>query len=63
MRLESDLPAKAFSSGRGQTLTEYLLIVLFIGIAGFSAYAGLGLGIKAFTNSIVTFVTAVWIAL
>lgn len=50
--------AKMLKSRNGQTLTEYALIVLVVGLAAFSTYAGFGLGVKAFTNNIVTLVTA-----
>ena len=41
------LLAKMRKSSNGQTLTEYSMVVLFVGVAAYSAYAGLGLGIKA----------------
>ena len=42
-------------SNKGQTMAEYALIVFFVGIAAYSAYSGLGLGIKAVANNLVTF--------
>jgi len=49
------LVARIREGPRGQTMTEYVLIVAAIAVAGYVAYQGLEGGI----NSIVTNVTAV----
>jgi hypothetical protein len=38
-------------------MTEYSIIVLFVGLAAFSAYSGLGFGLKAFASNVVAFVS------
>ena len=50
-------------SNKGQTMTEYALIMFFVGIAAYSAYSGLGVGIKAVANNLVTFMQAAVAAL
>jgi Flp pilus assembly pilin Flp len=45
---------KARESRKGQTMTEYVLIIAAIAVAGYVAYQGLEGGI----NSIITSVTA-----
>jgi Flp pilus assembly pilin Flp len=42
-------------SNKGQTMTEYALIVMFVGLAAYAAYAGVGLEVKAVANNLVTF--------
>jgi len=39
---------------KGQTLTEYALIMLFVGLAAFSAYLGVGRSINLVTNVLTT---------
>jgi Flp pilus assembly pilin Flp len=63
MELKKALLAKVRKSGKGQTMTEYSIIVLFVGLAAYSAYAGLGLGIKAFASNVVTFIATAVAAL
>ena len=48
-----------FGFRKGQTLTEYSLIVMFVGIAAYSAYEGLGVAIKDFSTMVLNFITAV----
>ena len=43
---------------KGQTMTEYSIILLFVGLAAFSAYSGLGVGLKSFAGNVVTFVAS-----
>lgn len=43
---------------KGQTLTEYALIMLFVGIAAFSAYLGVGRSINAVTEVLTTSLNA-----
>jgi Flp pilus assembly pilin Flp len=50
-------------SNKGQTMTEYSLIVLFVGIAAYAAYTGVGLGVKAVANNLVTFISTAVAAL
>ena len=45
---------KARESGKGQTMTEYVLIIAAIAVAGYTAYVGLEGGI----NGIIANVTA-----
>lgn len=63
MELKRGVLAKARRSSRGQTMTEYSMIVLVVGVAAYSAYAGLGVGIKAFTQYVTTFLAAAVAAL
>lgn len=63
MDLKNAVLAKVRKWGKGQTMTEYSLIVLFVGVAAYSAYAELGLGVKAFADSLITFVTTAAAAL
>ncbi len=51
--------AKMRKSSNGQTFTEYSMVVFFVGVAAYSAYAGLGLGIKAFAENLATFFATV----
>jgi hypothetical protein len=48
---------------KGQTMTEYALIVLFVGVAAYAAYAGVGLGVKAVANNLMTFISTAVAAL
>jgi Flp pilus assembly pilin Flp len=43
---------------KGQTMTEYSIILFFVGLAAFSAYSGLGVGLKSFAGNVVTFVAS-----
>jgi Flp pilus assembly pilin Flp len=43
-------------SNKGQTMTEYSLIVLFVGVAAYAAYSGVGLSVKVVTDNLVTFI-------
>jgi hypothetical protein len=43
---------------KAQTLTEYSLIVMFVGLAAFSAYEGLGVAIKSFSTMVLNFINA-----
>ena len=54
---------KAQNWQKGQTMTEYSLIVLFVGIAAYAAYTGVGLGVKAVANNLVTFISTAVAAL
>jgi hypothetical protein len=42
---------------KGQTMAEYSIILLFVGLAAFSAYSELGFGLKAFASNVVAFVS------
>jgi Flp pilus assembly pilin Flp len=50
----NSLLVKARESEKGQTMTEYVLIIAAIAVAGYTAYVGLEGGI----NTIITSVTA-----
>jgi hypothetical protein len=67
MKLNQGLLAKAREVGkgqtRGQTMTEYSIILLFVGLAAYSAYSGLGLGLKAVAGNVVSFVSTAVAAL
>jgi Flp pilus assembly pilin Flp len=62
MALRSAL-GKVREWGKGQTMTEYSLIVLFVGLAAFTAYEGLGLGVRSFTDNVTSFISAAVAAL
>jgi Flp pilus assembly pilin Flp len=61
MELKKGFLARVRKSGKGQTkgqtMTEYSIIVLFVGLAAFSAYSELGFGLKAFASNVVAFVS------
>jgi hypothetical protein len=42
----------------GQTLTEYSMVLMFVGLAAFSAYEGLGVAIKDFSAMVLNFINA-----
>ncbi|HLK85826.1 MAG TPA: hypothetical protein VKT27_04900 [Candidatus Binataceae bacterium] len=63
MRILKELSDRTWRSERGQTLTEYSIIMLLVAVAAYSAYEGLGLGVKAFTGNILTYLSAVVAAL
>jgi Flp pilus assembly pilin Flp len=54
MNFLNQLVVKARQSKKGQTMTEYVLIIAAIAVAGYTAYVGLEGGI----NTIITSVTA-----
>jgi hypothetical protein len=55
--------AKARKSNLGQTFTEYSIILLLVAVAAYSAYAGLGFGVKSFAGNVVTFIATAVAAL
>jgi hypothetical protein len=57
MGLRKRVSAKARKSSKGQTFTEYSMVLFFVGIAAYSAYSGIGVGLKAAAQSVVTFIT------
>jgi Flp pilus assembly pilin Flp len=63
MALRNGVLAKARRSCTGQTMTEYSLIVFFVGVAAYAAYTGMGLGVKAFTNDVLSFISTAVAAL
>ena len=63
MRSLTKLSGRMQKSERGQTFAEYAIVMLLIAIAAFSAYEGLGLGVKAFAGNVVTFVSTAVAAL
>jgi hypothetical protein len=58
MGWNKDLWQKARVIIKGQTLTEYALIMLFVGLAAFSAYLGLGRSVNAVANVLTTSLNA-----
>ena len=44
-------------------MTEYSLVVLFVGLAAYSAYETLGLGIKVIAKNLITFINMALAAL
>jgi len=67
MELRGGLLAKVRKCGKGQTkgqtMTEYSLIVLFVGLAAYGAYSGLGLGVKAVAGNLTNFLATLVAAL
>ena len=63
MRIFKELSGRMQTSERGQTLTEYSIIMLLVAVAAYSAYEGLGLGVKAFAGNILTYLSAAVAAL
>jgi Flp pilus assembly pilin Flp len=63
MELKKGLLAKVRKSGRGQTMTEYSIIMLVVGLAAYGAYSGLGLGVKAVAANLSAFLATVVAAL
>ncbi len=63
MRILKELSGRMQASERGQTLTEYSIIMLLVAVAAYSAYEGLGLGVKAFAGNILTYLSAAVAAL
>jgi hypothetical protein len=43
---------------KGQTMTEFSIILLFVGLAAYSAYSGLGLGVKTFAGNVVSLIAS-----
>jgi hypothetical protein len=63
MELGNMALAKVRESRKGQTLTEYSFVLFFVGLAAYSAYTGLGIGLKTFANGVVSLVSAAVAAL
>ena len=63
MRILKKSSGRMQTSERGQTLTEYSIIMLLVAVAAYSAYEGLGLGVKAFAGNILTYLSAAVAAL
>lgn len=47
----------------GQTLTEYSLLILAIGLAAFTAFLSMGNGMNQITNGLITFLNSAITAL
>jgi len=56
MKLKSGFSAKLRGLSKGQTLTEYSIVLLLVGIAAFGAYTGLGLAAKVVAGNILNFI-------
>ncbi len=67
MELRKGLLAKLRKSGKGQTkgqtMTEYSILMLVVGLAAYGAYSGLGLGVKAIASNLSNFLATVVAAL
>jgi Flp pilus assembly pilin Flp len=63
MELKKGLLAKERKLGKGQTMTEYSIIMLFVAVAAYGAYSELGVGVKAVAGNVVTFVASAVAAL
>jgi Flp pilus assembly pilin Flp len=63
MALRRGVFARGPKSCTGQTMTEYSLIVFFVGLAAYAAYAGMGLEVKSFTDNILSFISSAVAAL
>jgi len=58
MRYLNKLTVKARESRKGQTMTEYVLIIAAIAVAGYTAYVGLEGGINGILASLTTTLSA-----
>ena len=54
MNVLSKLIVKARESKKGQTMTEYVLIIAAIAVAGYTAYVGLEGGINNIISNVTT---------
>ena len=59
MRFLSRMLVKARESRKGQTMTEYVLIIAAIAVAGYTAYVGLEGGINNIIANVTTTLSAV----
>ncbi|HVB79604.1 MAG TPA: hypothetical protein VNE82_06600 [Candidatus Binataceae bacterium] len=55
MELKNGVLERVRKLTNGQTMTEYSLIVLFVGLAAFSAYSEIGLEIKVVASNLISF--------
>ena len=58
MRYLSRMLVKARESRKGQTMTEYVLIIAAIAIAGYTAYVGLEGGINGIIGNVTATLSA-----
>lgn len=49
---------KMFNMNPGQTLTEYSLLLLAVGLAAFTAFLSMGNGMNQITNGLITFLNS-----
>ena len=63
MKLKCGILAQTRKSSTGQTFTEYSIILLLVAVAAYSAYSGLGFGVKSFAGNVVTFIATAVAAL
>jgi len=54
MNLITKLFVRVRESRKGQTMTEYVLIIAAIAVAGYTAYQGLEGGINSITTSVTS---------
>ena len=59
MRYLNRMLVKARESRKGQTMTEYVLIIAAIAIAGYTAYVGLEGGINGIIANVTSTLSAV----
>lgn len=58
MRSPIEMLIEAQRRGKGQTMTEYVLIIAAIAIAGYTAYVGLEGGINAIISNVTATLSA-----
>ena len=59
MRYLNRMLVKLRESNKGQTMTEYVLIIAAIAVAGYTAYVGLEGGINGIIANVTTTLTSV----
>ena len=57
MKCLSDVSARIRRNAKGQTMTEYVLIIAAIAVAGYTAYLGLEGGIQTIITSVTATLT------
>jgi hypothetical protein len=58
-----DLLFNRKKSAKGQTFSEYALIILAVAITAYTAYFGVGTGVKQVSNGLIIFINAATAAL
>ncbi len=63
MGLNISFLAKGKRAAKGQTYVEYALLILAVALTAYTAYFGLGNGIKQVSNGLIVFIDAAGAAL
>jgi Flp pilus assembly pilin Flp len=63
MSLSISLWTRGRKAHSGQTFTEYALLMLAVALTAYTAYLGLGGGIKQVSNGLIVFINAATAAL